>query len=448
MNPRNPVLLLLALCLLSLSSVMTLAQSQTTGRIVGTVSDAQGAGLPGAEVTVTNKATGEERKVVADDSGNYIVPLLPPGTYNVSVSASGFKRWISEDVRVALTETSTVNPTLEVGAVTESVTVTMAPPIVQTDGAQLGRVVDTRAVSELPLATRNFTQVLGLSAGAATYLPDNTAVGRNSKNISVNGARVTNNNFQINGVDANSMGTNSASSLAIPAPETIQEFKVQTSLYDATFGRSGGGNIQAVTKSGGNDFHGGAYEYFRNDKLNANNPYLIASGVARPILKRNVFGGFIGGPIKKDKAFFFASYQGTKERNGASTINSLSSNILVDPKLTNDRTAATLQTAYGLASINPVALALLNAKLTNGQYLIPTPTAANGTYTGSTPSIFHENQFNLNFDYRVNDKNTFATKFFFSNAPQTLVLPSFLGGGPNIPSKSNYQPNNTRLITL
>jgi hypothetical protein len=150
-------------------------------------------------------------------------------------------------------------------------------------------------VSELPLATRNFTQILGLSPGAATYLPDNTAVGRNSQNISVNGARVTNNNFQINGIDANSMGTNSAPSLSIPAPETIQEFKVQTSLYDATFGRSGGGNIQAVTKSGTNNYHGTVYEYFRDDALNANNPFLQAAGVERPELSRNIFGGTAGG---------------------------------------------------------------------------------------------------------------------------------------------------------
>jgi len=147
----------------------------------------------------------------------------------------------------------------------------------------------------------------------------------------------------------------------VPAPESIQEFKVQTSLYDATFGPLRRRKHSGRDQERGNDFHGGAYEYFRNDKLNANNPYLIASGVARPILKRNVFGGFIGGPIKQDKAFFFASYQGTRERNGASTINSLSSNILVDPKLTNDRSATTLQTAYGLPAINPVALALLNA---------------------------------------------------------------------------------------
>jgi hypothetical protein len=448
MTIRNGFVLFTSLCLLLLCSLSALAQSQTTGRIAGIVTDEKGAAIPGAEVTIANKATGEERKVVSDDSGHYIAPLLPPGTYSVSASANGFKKFIADDVRVAITETSTLNATLQVGAFSESVIITAVPPIVQTEGAQLGRVVDSRAVAELPLATRNFTQLLGLSPGAATYLPDNTAVGRNSQNISVNGARVTNNNFQINGIDANSMGTNSAPSLSVPAPETIQEFKVQTSLYDATFGRSGGGNIQAVTKSGGNDFHGGAYEYLRNSRFNANNPFLKASGVARPVLTRNIFGGFIGGPIKKDKAFFFASYQATRERNGASIINSLSSNVLVDPKLTNDRSAATLQTAYGLAAINPVALALLNAKLANGQFLIPTPTAANGTYTGSTPSVYNENQFNANFDYRFNDKNTFSTKFFFSNAPQTLVLPSFLGGGPNVPGYGNFQQNNNRLITM
>src|SRR5438552_12179633 len=128
---------------------------------------------------------------------------------------------------------------------------------------------------------------------------------------------MTQNNVQINGVDANTMGTTSAVNVAVPAPETIQEFKVQTSLYDATFGRSGGGNVQIVTRSGTNDFHGNLYEYFRNDALNANNPFLKAAGVKRPALKRNVFGGTAGGPIKKDGAFFFASYQGTRERNGA-----------------------------------------------------------------------------------------------------------------------------------
>jgi Carboxypeptidase regulatory-like domain/TonB dependent receptor-like, beta-barrel len=447
MIPHKRIAFLLAVALLSFGSLSAFAQSQTTGRISGTITDQQGAALPGAEVTVTNKATGEARTVTADTDGNYFVPLLSPGTYTVTVTASGFKKYISEDARVAITETTPINPVLEVGSVQETVTVDAAPPVVQAESAQLGRVVDTRAVAELPLATRNFTQILGLSPGAATYLPDNTAVGRNSQNISVNGGRVTNNNFQINGVDSNSMGTNSAPSLSVPAPETIQEFKVQTSLYDATFGRSGGGNIQAVTKSGTNEFHGGAYIYLRNDALNANNPFLKAAGVARPVLRRNVFGGLIGGPIKKDKAFFFASYQGTRETNGASIINSLSSNILVDPLLTDDRSAARLQATYGLASINPTALALLNTRLPSGQFLIPTPQVG-GRYSGSTPSVFDEDQFNANLDYRFSDTDTLAVKFYFSNAPQTLTLPSFLGGGPNVPGFGNFQRNNNRLLSL
>jgi hypothetical protein len=449
MIPRKAFMLLSAACILSLCTVAALAQSQTTGRIGGVVTDANGAAVPGAEVTATNKATAEERKVVADASGTYIVPLLSPGEYRLTVAAPNFKKAVVESVRVAITETTPVDAQLEVGALTdESVVVTATGAALQSESAQMGRVVDARAIAELPLATRNFTQILSLSPGTATYLPDNTAVGRNSQNISVNGARVTNNNFQINGIDANSMGTNSAPSLSVPAPETIQEFKVQTSLYDATFGRSGGGNVQAVTKSGTNQFHGGLYEFLRNDALNANNPFLKAAGVARPVLKRNVFGGFLGGPIQKEKAFFFASYQGTRERNGASIINSLSSNVLVDPRLTNDRSAATLQTAFGLASINPTALALLNTKLPSGEFLIPTPQAGTGgRFSGSTPSQFSEDQFNSNLDYRYNDANTLSVKYFHSNAPQTLVLPSFLGGGPNVPGFGNFQQNNNRLLS-
>jgi Carboxypeptidase regulatory-like domain/TonB-dependent Receptor Plug Domain len=456
MNARHGAASLLAIFLSAIFTVTVFAQSQTTGRIAGTVKDEKGAVIPGAEVIVTNKATGDARTAMTDGEGNYIILFAPPGVYQVSIKASGFMKTVLDNVRVVITETSVVNADLSVGAVAEqSITITSAAPLVQTEGAQLGRVVDARAVTELPLATRNFTQILGLSPGAATYLPDNTSVGRNSQNISVNGARVTNNNFQINGVDANSLGTNSAPSLSVPAPETIQEFKVQTSLYDATFGRSGGGNIQAITKSGTNEFHGALYEYFRNDALNANNPFLKVAGVKRPALKRNIFGGTLGGPLKKEKAFFFLSYQGTRERNGASIFNSLSSNVLIAPGLTNDRSAATLLNTFKpvlpngqpAATINPTALALLNAKLENGQFVIPTP-QANGRYSGSIPSTYEEDQFNVNIDYRLSEKNTLTGKFFFFNAPQTLTLPSFLGGGPNVPGFGNFQQNNGRLAVL
>ncbi|HYV28204.1 MAG TPA: carboxypeptidase-like regulatory domain-containing protein, partial [Candidatus Eisenbacteria bacterium] len=195
---------LLAICFLSFAALSAFAQSQTTGRIAGTVRDEKGAVIAGAEVTATSKTIGDARTAITDGEGNYILPLLPPGVYQVTIKANGFKKTSSDGVRVAITETITLNADLAVGGAEETVNITAAGTLVQSDGAQLGRVVDSRTVAELPLATRNFTQILGLSPGAATYLPDHTSVGRNSQNISVNGARVTNNNFQINGVDANS----------------------------------------------------------------------------------------------------------------------------------------------------------------------------------------------------------------------------------------------------
>src|SRR5262249_27453491 len=164
--------------------------------------------------------------------------------------------------------------------------------------------------------------------------------------ISVNGARVIQNSYQVNGVDAINWASNTTTRMALPAPESIQEFKVNTSLYDAVLGRFAGGNVQMVTKSGSNELHGAGYEYLQNDALNANNPFLKAAGVKRPTLRRNVFGGMAGGPVRKNQAFFFLSYQATRETNEASD-NSLSSSILIAPSrrgrsLTDDRSEQTL----------------------------------------------------------------------------------------------------------
>lgn len=428
------------------------AQGQTTGRIAGTVKDEKGDLIISAEVSVTSRTTAERRTVTTDDQANYQVPLLAPGTYSVRVTANGFRAAFFDSVRVNITETTTVNAELMVaGAIVDPVVIRIAP-LIPKDGPQLGRVVDSRAVAELPLATRNFTQILALSPGTSVSLPDNTALGRNSQNVSVNGARVTQNDFEINGVDANNLATNAMSLVAVPAPESIQEFKVQTSLYAAIFGRGGGGNVQAVTRSGSNNLHGAAYEYFRHDVLNANNPFLKAAGVSRPKLERNVFGGVLGGPVVADRLFFFVSYQGTREHNGASP-NSLTSGVLIAPGLTNDRSEQNLLTTFRprmsptgppATSINPVALALLNARLPDGQFLIPTP-QADGHYSGSAISTYRENQFNANVDYRFNELDWLALRFFFSNAPQFLALPT---GAANVPGFGADQKQENRIISL
>ena len=432
-------------CLLAASSEC--ASAQTAGRISGVVTDPSGRVIAAADVRAINDATNEEWRATTDEAGRYQFLLLPPANYRIEVVAPGFKRAVLTEVSVRVTETTTADVTVSVGARVETIVVKSSPIEMQTDGPQLGSVTDAQAVANLPLASRNFTQILSLSPGTATYLADSTAIGRNSQAISVNGARVTQNYIQINGVDGTTMGTNGLILVVVPAPETIEEFKVQTSLYDASYGRSGGANIQLVTKSGGNEMHGEAYEYFRNEALNANNPFLKAAGLARPLLRRNAFGGVYGGPVRKDRAFFFVSYQGSSERNAASIINSISSNVLVAPGLTNDRSSATLESTFGVSTIDSASLALLNAKLPNGKYAIPTPQAS-GLFSGSSPSTFREDQFNSNADVRLSRTNSLAVKFFFANTSQFLALPSFRGTGPNVPGYGADQTFNNRLAAI
>jgi hypothetical protein len=437
-------------CLIGLFTSAMLAQSPTTGRILGTIVDQTGARVVSAEITVENETTGAKRQTRTDAEGNYAITLLLTGEYSVTIRVDRFEPTIIQHVQVGITETITINARM-VPAGPNRVSVQIDSGL-QRDGPQLGRLIDTRSVSELPLATRNFTQLLALSPGTSVALPDHAALGRNSQNISVNGARVTQNDFEINGIDANNLASNAAAAVAVPAPETIQEFKVQTSLYGADYGRGGGGNIQAITKTGSNSFHGAAYEFVRDDALSANNPFLKAADVARPILQRNVFGGLLGGPIKADRLFFFISYQGTRERNGASP-NSLTSSVLIAPGLTNDRSQQTLLTTFRprpsptappASSINAVTLALLNARLPNGQFLIPTP-LPDGHYSGSAISSYREDQFNTNVDYHLSDKNWMAIKFFLSNAPHFLALPNL---GANVPGFGADLKQDNRLISF
>jgi carboxypeptidase family protein len=433
----------LVFLLATLNCSATYAQTQTTGRIAGFVKDQNGSLIAYAQTVVVSDLTAEMRKVATDSSGYYAVSLLSPGVYKLTVTANGFKQVSFNDVRVIVTETTQLDVVLPVASlIHETVFIRAGPSLAQVDGPRLGRAIDSRTVSELPLATRNFTQLLALSPGTDTGLADNTGVGRNSQNIAVNGARRTQNNFQINGVDANTIGTNSALFISVPAPETIKEFKVQTLLFDATFGRSGGGNVQAVTRSGTNSLHGSAYLYFRDDALNANNPFLKAVGLDRPLLERNSFGATLSGPVQQERTYFFIAYQRTSERNDASP-NSISSGILIAPGLTDDRSPQALRQTFNVNSVHPVSLSLLNARFADGRFLIPTPQAG-GRYSGTGHSEFEENQFNTNFDYRINDRNWLAIKFFFANAPWSLAI----FNGPNVAGFSDQRQLNHRLIAI
>ena len=272
--------------------------------MIGTVQDAQGAVIVGAEINVENPATENRHSTTTDSSGSYWIRQLSPTTYDVKISAQGFRSAVFHAVAVGLAETATINANLQVAQSNAEVTVTDAPPPVRSDNSELTFLIDSRSLDRLPLPTRNFLQLLTLAPGVTSPLTNNSAIGRNSPNVSVNGARVTQNSYQINGMDAGDAYLHIFADVAVPAPESVGEINVQTSLYDASV-TGAGGSVQVVTKSGSNSLHGNVYGYFRNEALDGNDANLNAVGLGRPVMRRNVYGATVGGPLRKNKAFFF-----------------------------------------------------------------------------------------------------------------------------------------------
>jgi hypothetical protein len=400
-----------------------------------------------AEVVLENSATSDKRAAATDETGSYSASLLPSAAYDVTIRAPGFNRAVFHNVAVGPAETITINASLQVAQSTVEIMVSDAPPVVRSDSSELSSMIDSRRLEALPLSARNLLQLLIIAPGVTAPLTNNSAIGRNSPNVSVNGSRVTQNSYQINGVDANDISLHDLADVAVPAPESVSEVNVQTSLYDATV-EGAGGSLQVVTKSGSNFLHGGAYEYFRNEVLNANDANLKAVGEGRPVMRRNAYGATLGGPLRKNRAFFFVSYQGTREANGA-TDQSLYKSVLIAPGLSNDRSAAILINTFGVPSIDPIALNLLNQKLPNGQFLIPTPQTADGRVTGTAVSTYHEEQFNSNLDYRAGGRDSLTGKFFFAHAPLFSALAGSNFGTPaSLPGFGTQITIDNRVLSL
>lgn len=407
------------------------AQTAATGAMKGTVTDPSASVVPGVSVKLISRTTGQARTATTQGNGSYLAPLLPPGDYKVEASAKGFKSVVIESVPIHVTETATLDIRLQVGAVTETIDVQDVGELVQTNSSALGNVTDQRMVENLPLVTRNYMQILGLSPGVSAEITDASSIGRGNVGIeySTSGNILNDNNFQMNGSEVNDlMGSGGTSGgIPVPNPDSIQEFKVQTGQYDASYGRNAGANVDVVTKSGSNQFHGDVWEYFRNTDLNANNYFLKQEHQPRGVLNENQFGGTFGGPIKKDKVFFFVSYQGTREKDGLDVTGGCLSGGSLPIGLTNnpaDRTAAALAKTFGISGpISSTALAVLNAKLPNGQFVIPAPQSANGTTTFSSPCPYNEDQFVTNLDYYQSQKSQFSGKFFFMDSNQTSAFP-------------------------
>ena len=297
--------------------------SGPTGTITGTVTDPSGAVVPKARITVLNEATNAIRNAETNDDGDFTVALLPPSRYRVTAESPGFRKSIFGDITVDVDQTVRADFALEVGAATEEVRVKDTPPAIQTDTSTLGQVVNNRLVQELPLNERNFLNF-------ALLVPGSQLPAEGSQNstqggaLSVNGAREQSNNFLLDGVDNNDPYINQY--VALPSVDAIQEFKVQSSDYSAEYGRGGGAQINVVLKSGTNAFHGTLFEYFRNRSMDAKNyfdfPDCTSASVPGecggiPGLQRNQFGGTLGGPVRKDKTFFFVSYEGLRRRQAS-----------------------------------------------------------------------------------------------------------------------------------
>jgi len=461
---------LLVVFLLFGSKTDLLAQTQSTGALTGTVSDSSGAIIAGATVTITNNGTNQSQSATTNGDGSYKFSLLTPGQYAVRVEAPGFKAYVASIVTVNVTETPVLNASLEVGSTSEQVTITGEAPTLQTQTAAIGTLVDSENITSIPLTTRNFTQVLSLSSGVITGVTNAATLGKGNQDMFVNGNSITGNTYQIDGTVSNSWSSglatdstsNIAAGLAVPNPDAIAEFEVQTALYDASYGRNPGANVNLVTKTGSNDLHGSLFEFLRNDIFNANSFFRNAAGQSKAVMKQNQFGGAIGGPIKKDKIFFFGSYQGTRQRNGLDT-SGLST--LNQPPLTNDRSAATIgaefcpanhpgdsryntfaggvQVACNGSNINPVALKWLQGKFPDGTYFIPTPQTIQANGLGfssySVPAQYREDQVVANGDYLITPKHTLSARFFYSRYPQLKPMDSTGANGSNVPGTPSSQ---------
>src|SRR3984957_6287187 len=312
-----PAFLAMAVVTLLLNAALLQAQVDT-GSITGTVTDPSGAVASGAKVPKNNEGTGARLFTAAGADGIYNFSPVRIGSYKLEASAPGFKTLVQTHVVVDVSARVEENFKLQTGSVTETVEVTSAAPVLQAEDASVGQVVDQRSVNDLPLNGRNFTFLAQLAAGVNTPEAD-TRGNAASGAFTANGNRPAQNNYMLDGIDNNSDTVdflNGTNFVVLPPVDAIQEFKVQTSDFSAEYGRSGAAVINATIKSGTNQFHGAVWEFFRNDKLDAPDYFEDAGGLPKGELRQNQFGGMLGGPVIKNKVFFFADYEALRRIQG------------------------------------------------------------------------------------------------------------------------------------
>ena len=427
---------LLAVCLLLACAPSLMAQG-TTADVVGTVTDTSGGVLPGANVTIKNLGTNVSRSITTSGTGTYAFSLLPVGSYSISIEASGFKTFTVPNVALSIGDRARVDAKMEVGAISETVEVTAASAgVLQTDSATVGGLVTDKAVQDLPVNGRNFMKLVQLAPGANESSQSTLGGGtrpddrRQTSSVSVNGINDQANNFLLDGMDNNERAI--ATIIVKPSIDALQEVKVQTNLYGADVGRAGGAVINMITKSGTNSFHGTLFEFVRNDMFDAKDFFNVPQAGnplagTKPKYRQNQFGGSIGGPIIKDKTFFFADYEalriiqsqtrsvkiptacqlGREACNGVTQMGNFSdiSTVLNNP-ITNTPLPSNIMPT---SLINPVGRNYASLYPTLTKAACPNPT--NCQFISSPARTQFAHTADLRFDHHFSDKDTLFARY-------------------------------------
>lgn len=399
------------------------ARAQTTGTIFGTAKDPSGALLPGVNITVSNEATGLRRAVVTDDRGDYIVSLLPVGAYTVEAELAGFKRFSQKGINLSATENVRVDIVLELGEITEAVEVVGATPLIETRSAALGKIESQARIVELPLNGRNFLQLGMLQPGVAPPLRNIRAmtVGNTPGGVDVtfhvNGLRQSSNNFLLDGADNNEVILGTAG--VVPVPDALQEFRILTNMYSAEFGRGGGSIVNIITRSGTNSFRGSIYEFLRNDVLDARNFFVPDV----PKLRRNQFGGVVGGPVRRDRVFFLFSYEGLRQRRGVPTTATVPSLKEREGDFSDSPAKPTDFLTGGPFPGNRIPSERFDPVARNVLSLYRLPNTGLNQFSTNANESIRRDQFTIKIDHILGEKDTFTARYIFDDGFRVNPIP-------------------------
>jgi hypothetical protein len=437
------------LSILAASAFVVPAQVSTV-TIHGTVSDSTGAVIPNAQVTAVNVETNFSRSVATDSSGGYAIQFLPIGPYRLEVTATNFKKFVQAGIILEVNRNARVDPTLETGAVTETVSVTSDAPLVETNHATLGQTTNNEEITRLPLVNRDVYTLLELSAGVDSTTNSNifgSPAQTTIVNGSANSGAGTVNYYLDGGSNTNGL-RNTGNSL--PNPDAVQEFRVITNSYSAEYGRFAGGVVDVVTKSGTNQWRGSLFEFIRNDVLNANRWTPGISILQKEVLRRNQFGGSFGGPVIRDRMFFFGSYSGLRQRRPvfantalpttAAERNGVFSGRIRDPQKTGactatDQTACFPNNTIPTNRFDPTAVRILNE-------FIPLPNLPNGAFEAQQTRPLDTDEIQFKLDHALTTAHQLTGSYFFQKGKDIEVM---RGNLPWVNREFTWKQHNVNL---